>query len=151
MLQTLVILILLAADAWIVLTNPGAFQTLLSLRVSSSSAQVYSVTIQTLMEAAGAALVIAWVAGMIDRAALDRRVEHYERTVRVMNDDVARMKARAYDEERQPLEDIRIRLEALDRDVRGLRARIDREPLAPVSDTTRVVPSETRAVRDRTA
>ncbi|HLW48391.1 MAG TPA: hypothetical protein VKW09_11560 [bacterium] len=151
MLQTIVILVLLAIDAWIVMTNPAAFQTLLTLRASSSSAQVYSVTVRMLMEAAGAALVIAWVAGMIDRAALERRAAQYERTVRVMNDEMARMKARAYDEERQPLEDIRTRLETLDRDVRALRARIDREPLAPVSDTPRAMPSDTRMIRDRTA
>jgi hypothetical protein len=104
-----------------------------------------------LMEAAGAALIIAWIAGMIDRAALDRRVAEYERSVRVMNDEMSRVKARAYDEERQPLDDIRVRLDTLDRDIRGLRARMDREPLAPAAETTRVVPAETRVYREKTA
>jgi hypothetical protein len=147
MVQTIVVVILLAIDAWIVLTNPAAFQMSLTLRTSSSASQIYTVTIRMLMEAAGAALVIAWIAGMIDRAGLDRRVEQYERTTRVMSEEMMRVKSRAYDEERQPLEDIRVRLDTLDRDIRGLRARIDREPVSPVAsatDTVRVMPSDVR-------
>lgn len=151
MLQTIVIVILLAIDGWIVLTNPAAVQTSILLRTSSSSAQVYSVTIRMLFEAAGAALIILWIAGLIDRASLDRRVEQYERTVRFMNEKMMQVKSRAYDDERQPLEDICVRLDALDRDIRALRARMDREPPAPAADGTRVVPAETRIVRDKTA
>jgi hypothetical protein len=151
MVQTIVVVILLAIDAWIVLTNPAAFQTSLALRSSQSAGQVYTVTIRMLMEAAGAALVIAWIAGLIDRAGLDRRVEQYERTTRVMSEEMMRTKARAYDEERGPLEDIRVRLDTLDRDIRGLRARFDREALAPAADTVRVAPAETRIIRDKTA
>lgn len=151
MLQTIVVVILLAIDGWIVLTNPAAVQTSILLRTSSSSAQVYAVTIRMLFEAAGAALIILWIAGLIDRASLDRRVEQYERTVRFMNEKMMQVKSRAYDDERQPLEDICVRLDALDRDIRGLRARMDREPPAPAADATRVVPAETRIVRDKTA
>jgi hypothetical protein len=151
MLQTIVVVILLAIDGWIVLTNPAAVQTSILLRTSSSSAQVYSVTIRMLFEAAGAALIILWIAGLIDRASLDRRVEQYERTVRFMNEKMMQVKSRAYDDERQPLEDICVRLDALDRDIRALRARMDREPPAPAADATRVVPAETRIVRDKTA
>jgi hypothetical protein len=104
-----------------------------------------------LFEAAGAALIIVWIAGLIDRASLDRRVEQYERTVRFMNEKMMQVKSRAYDDERQPLEDICVRLDALDRDIRGLRARMNREPPAPAADATRVVPAETRIVRDKTA
>jgi hypothetical protein len=142
MLQTIVVVILLAIDAWIVLTNPAAFQTSLTLHASRTAGQFYTVTIRMLMEGAGAALVIAWIAGMIDRASLDRRMEQHERTVRVMSDEMSRVKAQAYDGERQPLEDIRVRLDALDRDIRGLRVRM--EPLAPAADTARVI-------RDKTA
>jgi hypothetical protein len=148
MLQTIIVVILLAIDAWIVLTNPAAFQTSLTLRASGTAGQVYTVTIRQLMEAAGAALIIAWIAGMIDRASLDRRMAQYERTVTVMGDEMARVKARAFDSERQPLEDIRIRLDTLDRDIRGLRARL--EP-ATAADTGRVVPAETRMIREKTA
>jgi len=151
MLQTIVVVVLLAIDGWIVLTNPAAVQTSILLRTSSSSAQVYSVTIRMLFEAAGAALIILWIAGLIDRASLDRRVEQYERTVRFMNEKMMQVKSRAYDDERQPLEDICVRLDALDRDIRALRARMDREPPAPAADATRVVPAETRIVRDKTA
>ena len=151
MLQTIVVVVLLAIDGWIVLTNPAAVQTSILLRTSSSSAQVYPVTIRMLFEAAGAALIILWIAGLIDRASLDRRVEQYERTVRFMNEKMMQVKSRAYDDERQPLEDICVRLDALDRDIRALRARMDREPPAPAADATRVVPAETRIVRDKTA
>jgi hypothetical protein len=139
MLQTVVVVILLLIDAAVVLANPPALQTSLTLRVPGAGAgQATVVTAQMLMIAAGIALVLGWIASLIDRAALDRRVQQYERTVRVMSDEMLRVKARAYDEERQPLEDIRVRLDTLDRDIRGLRVRLDREPLARPAETTRV-------------
>lgn len=136
MLQTIVIVILLIIDGAIVLTNPSVFQGSLTLAVPGAADQTVVVTIRDLMIAAGVALILAWIAALIDRAALDRRARHYERTMRVMSDEMARVKARAYDEERQPLEDIRVKLDTLERDIRGLRARIDREPLSRPADTT---------------
>jgi len=138
MLQAIVTAILLILDAAIVLANPSAFQGSLSLRMPGAADQFVVLTIQDLMVAAGAALVLAWIASLLDHGALDRRVQQYERTMRVMGDEMLRVKAKAYDEERQPLEDIRVRLDTLDRDIRGLRARIDREPLPRPVDTTRV-------------
>jgi hypothetical protein len=138
MLQVILIAILLILDAAIVLTNPSVFQGSLTLRMPGAADQVVVLTIQDLMVAAGAALVLAWIAALIDRGGLDRRVQQYERTTRLMNDEMLRVKAKAYDEERQPLEDIRVRLDTLDRDIRGLRARIDREPLPRPADSSRV-------------
>ncbi|HEV2282270.1 MAG TPA: hypothetical protein VGX75_07750 [bacterium] len=138
MLQTLLITVLLILDAAIVFTNPSVFQGSLTLRIPGAADQSVVLTIRDLMVGAGAALVLAWIAALIDRGALDRRVQQYERTMRVMSDEMLRVKAKAYDEERQPLEDIRVRLDTLDRDIRGLRARIDREPLPKPADTTRV-------------
>jgi hypothetical protein len=140
MLQTFVIAILLILDAAIVLANPSVFQGSLTL-TRPGSADQFVVTMQNLMTAAGAALVIAWMAALIDRGGLDRRVQQYERTTRAMSEEIARVKAKAYDEERLPLEDIRVRLDTLDRDIRGLRARIDREPLPRPADTARVTTS----------
>ncbi|HKX16641.1 MAG TPA: hypothetical protein VJT33_01335 [bacterium] len=136
MLQTIVIVILLIIDGAIVLTNPSVFQTALTFAAPGTANLPVVVTIRDLMIAAGGALVLAWLAALIDRAALDRRVQRYERTMRVMSDEMARVKARTYDEERQPLEDIRVKLDTLDRDIRGLRARIDREPLPRPAETT---------------
>ncbi|MHB8732657.1 MAG: hypothetical protein ACYDAB_12805 [bacterium] len=138
MLQTIVIAILLILDAAIVLANPSVFQGSLTLRMPGVGDQLVVLTIRDLMVAAGAALVLAWIAALIDRGGLDRRVQQYERTMQVMSDEMLRVKAKAYDEERQPLEEIRVRLDTLDRDIRGLRARIDREPLPSPADTTRV-------------
>ena len=127
MLQTLVIVILLLLDAAVVLMNPSAFQGSLTLRMPGAGDQSVVVTLQSLMAAAGAALVIAWIAALIDRSALDRRVQRDEQEMREMSDEMLRVKAKAYDQERQPLEDIR-----------GLRARIDREPLPRPADATGV-------------
>ena len=138
MLQTIVVLLLLIMDAAIVLTNPSAFQGALTLSVPGAADQTVTATLRDLMVAAGIALALAWSAALIDRAALDRRVQHHERTMRVMSDEILRMKARAYDEERQPLDDLRVRLDTLDRAIRSLRARIDREPPSKPADTTRV-------------
>lgn len=144
MVQTVVIVILLALDAAIVLSNQPAFQGAMTLNVPGLSGQPIVVTMQMLMTAAGAALVLAWIAALVDRAALDRRVQNDERTMRVMSDEMQRVKAKAYDQERQPLEDIRTKLETLDRDIRGLRARLDREPLAKPVDA---LPKTADAVR----
>ncbi|HEV2359356.1 MAG TPA: hypothetical protein VGZ23_17335 [bacterium] len=144
MVQTVVIVILLALDAAIVLSNQPAFQGAMTLNVPGLSGQAIVVTMQMLMTAAGAALVLAWIAALVDRAALDRRVQNDERTMRVMSDEMQRVKAKAYDQERQPLEDIRTKLETLDRDIRGLRARLDREPLAKPVDA---LPKTADAVR----
>jgi hypothetical protein len=143
MLQTILIATLLIIDAAIVLANPSAFQASLTLRMPGSTDRFVVVTVENLMAAAGAALVLAWIAALLDRAGLDHRVQRYERTTRAMSDEMLRLKARAYDEERQPLEDICVRLDTLDRDIRGLRARIDREPLPKPADTTRVTISPT--------
>jgi hypothetical protein len=137
MLQTIVIVILLIAGAVIVLANPAAFHGSLALHMPGSD-DLTVVTMQALMAAAGAALVIAWIAALIDRGALDRRIQRYERTMQEMSNEMLRVKAKAYDEERLPLEDIRVRLDALDRDIRGLRARIDREPLPRPAETNPV-------------
>lgn len=144
MVQTVVIVILLALDAAIVLSNQPAFQGAMTLNVPGLSGQPIVVAMQMLMTAAGAALVLAWIAALVDRAALDRRVQNDERTMRVMSDEMQRVKAKAYDQERQPLEDIRTKLETLDRDIRGLRARLDREPLAKPVDA---LPKTADAVR----
>jgi hypothetical protein len=138
MLQTIVTIILLIFAAAVVITNPSVFQGSVTLRAPGMPDQVAVITLANLMEAAGAGLVVIWIAGRIDRGGLEGRVTRYERDMRVMNDEVLRMKAHAYDQERQPLEDIRIRLDTLDRDIRGLRARIDREPAAGPADTNRV-------------
>ena len=145
MLQTIVIVIFLIIDGAIVLTNPSVFQTALTFAAPGTANLTVVVTIRDLMIAAGGALVLAWLAALIDRGALDRRVQRYERTMRVMSDEMVRVKARTYDEERRPLEDIRVKLDTLDRDIRGLRARIDREPLPKPADAARAAaknPSE---------
>lgn len=129
MVQTVVIVILLALDAAIVLTNQPAFQGAMTLNLPGQPGQSVVVTMQMLMTAAGGALVIAWIAALVDRAGLDRRVQNDERKMQMLHDEMARVKAKAYDQERQPLEDVRTKLETLDRDVRGLRSRLDREPL----------------------
>jgi hypothetical protein len=151
MLQTLVIVILLLLDAAVVIMNPSAFQGSLTLRMPGAGDQVLTVTLQSLMAAAGAALVIAWIAALIDRGGLDRRVQRYEQETREMSDEMLRVKAKAYDQERQPLEDIRVRLDTLDRDIRGLRARVDREPLPRPADTANlaVAPGLAPSVQDR--
>lgn len=139
MLQTILIAILLVADAAIVAANPSAFQATITLGVPGAADQSVIVTMEQLMVAAAAALVLAWIAALIDRGALDGRIQRFERTVHTLNDELMRMKSKAYDEEREPLEDIRVRLDSLDRDIRGLRARIDREPLPKQADSSRMV------------
>jgi hypothetical protein len=94
---------------------------------------------------AGTAGTAAEAAKMtIDRKP-NSRVLRYERTMRVAGDGIARIRARAGDGERRPLEEIRATLDTLDRDIRWLRARFDQDISAASGADTAPATVETGA------
>lgn len=121
MVQTVIVVILILADAALVQLNLGALQGPVALAVPGTAG--FTVTAMLVLVAAGAALALGWLAGQVDRAILERRVRHRDATLRVMGEELLRLKATAY-EQHPSLVEIHTRLDALDRDLRVLQERV---------------------------
>jgi hypothetical protein len=63
------------------------------------------------------AFVVIWAAGAMDRVVWRGLLKKGAAAVKAMADEVQRLKAAAYDQERPPLDDIRARLEYIQRDL----------------------------------
>jgi len=93
-----------------------------------------AVTGLAIMAAAGAVLVVAWIAGQVDRAVLERQIRRRDTTLhvigeelaRVMGEEWVRIRATVDDRESRPWAELRTRLDVIDRDLQGLRERVDR-------------------------
>jgi len=121
MVQTVIVVILILADAALVQLNLGALQGPVALAVPGTAG--FTVTPMLVLVAAGAALALAWLAGQVDRAILERRVRHRDAALRVMGEEMLRLKATAH-EQHPSLVDIAARLDAFDRDLRVLQERV---------------------------
>jgi hypothetical protein len=121
MVQTIIVVLLLVADAMLILLDADALQAPFTVAVPGTAG--VTATPMLMLVAAGAALVLGWLAGQVDRAILERRIRHRDATLRVMGEELLRLKAAAY--EQQPsLAELRGRVDALDRDVRALEERL---------------------------
>ena len=124
MIQTIVVIVLLIADIVLALLH---YPNLLRVARIIPNAPGIGVTHVALMAGVGAAFVLVWLAGLADRVAFMRhirvRVGERDAALHAMGEEMLRMKAACYDQERPPLEDIRTRLEAMEQDLHSLRAR----------------------------
>ncbi len=124
MIQTIVVIVLLIADIVLALLH---YPDLLRVARIIPNAPGIGFTHVVLMAAVGAAFVVIWLAGLADRIAVMRRVrvrlDERDAALHAMGEEMLRMKAACYDQERPPLEDIRTRLEAMEQDLHSLRAR----------------------------
>lgn len=132
-MQTVLVILLLLGDAALVYYNLSALQAQITLAAPGTQ---IATTHLVLMAAVGGAFVLMWLAGVADRAVLERMVRQRDTTVHAMSEEMLRMKSVAYDQERPPLHDIRVRLDSMERDLRAIRARVgdgalakDREPV----------------------
>jgi hypothetical protein len=121
MVLTVIVLLLLLADAALVYFNIPVMRSPLTLTAPGLAA-----TTSHLALAAGAAgaFVLIWLGGLVDRALVEQRVRQRDATLHAMGEELLRMKSAAYDQERPPLADVRARLEAMERDLQAIRARI---------------------------
>lgn len=125
MTQTLIVALLILADAALVYFNLPALESALTLTAPGMQA-----TTSYLALAAGAAgaFLLIWLAGMADRAVLEQSIRQRDATLHAMGEELLRMKSTAYDQERTPLADIRARLETMERDLATIRARLGENP-----------------------
>lgn len=121
MAQTVVLLLLIAAEAVLVFYNSAAMQSAITL---TGPGMEVKVTQLSLLASAAGAFVLLWLAGLADRAGAQRRVRRQETTLKAMEQEMLRMKSTAYDQERPPLGDVRVRLETMERDLRAIRVRL---------------------------
>jgi len=77
-----------------------------------------------LMAAVAGSFVLVWLAGVVDRAALERRLRQRDAALHAMGEEMLLMKSAAYDQERPPLADIRARLDSMERDLRAIRTSV---------------------------
>ena len=124
MIQTIVVIVLLSADIVLAVIH---YPNLLRVARIIPNAPGIGVTHFALMAAVGAAFVLVWLAGLADRVTFMRRIrvrlDERDAALHAMGEEMLRMKAACYDQERPPLEDIRARLEAMEQDLHSLRAR----------------------------
>jgi hypothetical protein len=132
MVQTVIVVILILADAVLLQLNLDALQGPVALAVPGTGG--FTVTPMLVLVAGGAALALAWLAGQVDRTILERRVRHRDATLRVMGEEMLRVKATAH-EPHPSLVDIGARLDALDRDLRALQERVERTQETRVYET----------------
>ena len=121
MIQTIAVVALLLTDVALALFH---FPNLLRVARLFPQAPGIGITHIALFTAVGAAFLLIGLAGLADRVVFMRRVrarlEERDTALHTMGEDVLRMKAACYDQERPPLADIRARLDAMEQGLRVL-------------------------------
>ncbi len=121
MIQMIIVAVLLLADATLALFH---YPRLLRVARLFPNAPGIGITHIALMTAVGAAFVLIGLAGLADRVIFVRRarahLEERDAALHAMGEEMLRMKAACYDQERPPLADIRTRLDALEQGLRAL-------------------------------
>jgi hypothetical protein len=122
MIQTTVVVLLVVLDAILAQLNASVLGAHLTFTLPG--APTVHVTYLQIMAGVSAALALTWFAGMIDRHAIERRVEQRESALAAMQEELLR-KAASYDREQPLLLEVRLRLEELGREMRALQTRRD--------------------------
>jgi hypothetical protein len=150
MLQTIALVLLLLAGAVFVQTNMPAMQTQIPLIVPGMVD--LKLTYLNLMVAMGGMLVLLWIAGLLDAAVLRRRLRQQAATIMSKDQEIARVKAVAYDQQETALADLKGPFDTLAQEIRSLRARIEEAlsgRLERVVQTREVTPDASgRTVRE---
>jgi hypothetical protein len=121
MVLMIVVLVLLLADGILVAWNGGLMRSPLTVTVFG-----WQITTSEVAVPAGAAagFIAIWAAGAVDRMVWRGLLRKGAAAVKAMTEEVQRLKAAAYDQERPPLDDIRARLEFIQRDLQTVRAHL---------------------------
>ncbi len=123
MIQTIVVIVLLIADATLALFH---YPDLLRVARIFPNAPGIGITHVALMTVVGAAFLAIGLAGLADRVVFMRRtgarLHERDAALHAMGEEMLRMKAACYDQERPPLAEIRTRLEAVEQGLHSLLA-----------------------------
>jgi hypothetical protein len=122
MIMTVVVILLVLADAFFVWYNLSALQAPITFAAPGTAGTISHIVLLGLV---AAGFVLLWLAGLVDRSVLEQRIRQRDATLHAMGEELLRMKSTAYDQERPPLADVRARLEAMERDIQTIRVRLD--------------------------
>lgn len=121
MIQTIAVVTLLFANVSLALFH---YPHLLRVARLFPNAPAIGITHIALFTAVGAAFLLIGLAGLGDRLVFMRRIrtglEERDAALRAMGEEVLRMKAACYDQERPPLAAVQARLEAMEQGLRLL-------------------------------
>lgn len=126
MILTLMAIIVLLAGALLAQMNASSLHTPFSLSVSGISA----VPVSNLRALAAAAGVVAllWFAGMIDLLVVRGHVRRRDALLVEKDQEIARVKASAYDQEQPALADVKMQLNKVALDVNAMMIRLRAMP-----------------------
>jgi hypothetical protein len=123
MVQTITLIILLLAGAVFVQVNISAIHSPIALTIPVMTG--VQLTYLRLLAAMGGALVLLWIAGLIDFATQRARVRRREAMILAKDRELVRVKSVAYDQQQPALADTTARLETVVREVRTTLNRVD--------------------------
>lgn len=124
MVQTIVVVVLLLADAIVIAFNTTVMRSPLTITLFGRPVTTSQFV---LPGGAAAAFLLIWLAGGMDRVLWKGILRKSAAAVKAMTEEVQRLKAAAYDQERPPLDDIRARLEFIQQDLEIVRTRLGGE------------------------
>jgi hypothetical protein len=124
MVQTIVVVVLLLADAMVIAFNSTLMRSPLTITLFGRQVTTSQFV---LPGGAAAAFLLIWLAGGMDRVLWKGLLRKAGAAVKAMTEEVQRLKAAAYDQERPPLDDIRARLEFIQQDLEIVRTRLGGE------------------------
>lgn len=126
MILTLMAIIVLLAGALLAQMNASSLHTPFSLSVSGISAVPVS-NLRALGAAAGV-VALLWFAGMIDLLVVRGRVRRRDALLVEKDQEIARVKASAYDQEQPALADVKMQLNKVALDVNAMMIRLRAMP-----------------------
>jgi hypothetical protein len=123
MVQTLVMVIALLILGAVIQTNMTVIDTRTPLTLPGEWS--VPITYLRLLAAIGAAAVLVWLAGMLDRVLLRAQIRRRDAALLALEQDLVRFKATAYDQQQPALSDVRERLEVVVHELRSMLARVE--------------------------
>jgi len=123
MIQTIALVLLLLGGAAFVQTNMSAMQTQIPLTVPGMVDM--KLTYLNLMVAMGGMLVLLWFAGLVDAMVLRARLRQHTATIKNKDQEIARLKAVAYDQQETALAYLTGRFDTFAQEIRTMRGRIE--------------------------
>lgn len=123
MIQTLVMIIVLVVLFVVAQHNGAGLHT--ATPVVLPGATNIPVTLLRLLAAVGAAAVVVWLAGLLDLAVLRAQVRRRAAAHRALEQELARIKATAYDTQQPLLGDLRSRLDEIVQELASMLGRVE--------------------------
>lgn len=133
--QVVVLLVLFVGIAVAMAQSPQVLGQSLTLTLGD---RFVTLDVRAILLVFAGALLFLWLAGLADVWTARRDTRAYRRALAARDDELARLKAEAFDRDRPLLADVRARLDAVEADMRDLGGRVE-EGFASLRDRAVVV------------